>query len=221
MSTSLAVPGTTNGWPPLARVAAAGYGAFALGVVITGALNPGYSHVREAMSALAAMDAKFAWVMITGFMCLAVGLFATAAALWRRFAGSVAGRGVAVLVAMAGGLIVASGVFRQDCSEQLPSCVDHGEGIGASTHFWVHQYVGLGAFLIMLIALFVLARALRKTPGLTYLAIPTRVVAFVCLAVLIPSIVFGFEGYQGLVQRPLYALLFGWPILAAGLPRRG
>jgi hypothetical protein len=33
--------------------------------------------------------------------------------------------------------------------------------------------------------------------------------------------VVGFGDYNGLAQRPLLALLFGWPVVAAGIaPRR-
>jgi hypothetical protein len=204
----------------LVRVGATGFAAFAAGVVVVGALNPGYSHIREAMSALAATNARYAWLMIAGFMCLAIALVATGIALWRRLSATVSGRIAGGLVIGAGLLAGGSGLARQDCSEQLPSCVDYGEGIGASTHFWVHQYAGLAGFLVLLVALFVLARAVRLTPGLTYLAVPTRIVAFLCLAVLVPMFVFGFEGYHGLVQRPTYALMFGWPLLVAGLRSR-
>jgi hypothetical protein len=210
----------------LFRVAVAGYGAFALGVVVTGALNPGYSHVREAMSALAATDAKYAGIMIAGFLCLAISLMATGAAVWRRFAGPagrpgrIAGRVAAVMIAATGVLMVVAGLARQDCSEQLRSCVDYDEGIGASTHFWVHQYASLAGFLILQTALFLLPRALRGAPGLNRLAVPARIVAFASLVAVVPMFVFGFEGYHGLVQRPTYALMFGWPILVAGLRRR-
>jgi hypothetical membrane protein len=204
----------------LVRVGAAGYAAFAAGVVVVGALNPGYSHVREAMSALAATNARYAGLMIAGFMCLALALIATGVALWRRLSATTSGKLAGGLIIVFGLLAGVSGLARQDCSEQLPSCVDYGQGIGASTHFWVHQYVGLAGFLVLLVALFVLARAVRRTPGLTYLAVPSRIVAFLCLAVLVPMFIFGFEGYQGLVQRPTYALMFGWPLLVAGLRAR-
>jgi hypothetical protein len=204
----------------LVRVGSAGYAAFAVGVVVVGALNPGYSHIREAMSALAATNARYAGLMIAGFMCLAIALIATGVALWRRLSGTMSGRIAASLVIVSGLLAGVSGLARQDCSEQLPTCVDYGEGIGASTHFWVHQFAGLAGFLALLVALFVLARAVCRTPGLGYLAMPTRIVAFLCLAVLVPMFVFGFEGYHGLVQRPTYALMFGWPLLIAGLRSR-
>src|SRR4051794_33899813 len=204
----------------LVRVGAAGLAAFAAGVVVVGALNPGYSHVREAMSALAATDARYAGLMIAGFMCLAIALIATGVALWRRLSATTSGKVAGGLVIAAGLLAGTSALARQDCSEQLPSCVDYGRGIGASTHFWVHQYAGLAAFVVLLVALFVLARAVRKAPGLTHLAVPSRIVAFLCLAVLVPMVIFGFEGYEGLVQRPTYALMFGWPLLVAGLPAR-
>jgi hypothetical protein len=39
---------------PLARIAVGGVALFFLATVVVGALTPGYSHIREAISALAA-----------------------------------------------------------------------------------------------------------------------------------------------------------------------
>jgi hypothetical membrane protein len=202
----------------LVHVGAAGVASFFVASIITGALNPGYSHAREAVSALAATDARFAWIMITGFMLSAVGMSSTGVALWRRFVGNRAARVGAGILMIAGPLMVVAGVARQDCSERLSTCVDHGEGTGASTHFWVHQYVSLLLFVLVTVALFVLARGLRREAALSHLAVPTRVAGLFCLLVIVVMIVDemkSIDAYAGLAQRAFVLVQFGWPVVVA------
>lgn len=208
-------------WPPLARAAAVGVGGFFGASIIAGALDPGYDPVREAISALAATDAEHAGVMIGGFLLAAVAQACTAIALWQRFAGVRPGRIAAVLVMLAAPALVVCGLARQDCSERLTSCIDHGAAPLASTHFWVHQYVSLALFLALTVAQFLLARALRRSEGREHLATPTRVVALSCLAII--AVVFMAEignSYHGLFQRLFIFMIFVWPILVVGLPPR-
>lgn len=207
----------------LARIGAVGVASFFIASIITGALNPGYSPAREAVSALAATDARFAWIMITGFMISAVGMSSTGVALWRRFAGNRTARVAAGIVMLAGPLMVVAGLARQDCSERLPTCVDFGEGTGASTHFWVHQYVSLLLFVLMTVALLVLARGLRRDAGLAHFAVPTRVAGLFCLLVILVMIVDemkSIDAYAGLAQRAFVLVLFGWPVVVAAARRR-
>jgi hypothetical protein len=64
-------------------------------------------------------------------------------------------------------------------------------------------------------------RAVRRTDGFGYLKLPARVVAYGSLLVTVAAMTVGFGAVNGLVQRPYLALLFGWPILLAGIaPRR-
>jgi hypothetical membrane protein len=202
----------------LARIGAVGVASFFVASIITAALNPGYSHAREAVSALAATDARFAWIMITGFMISAVGMSSTGIALWRRFAGNRAARAAAGIMMLAGPLMVVAGLARQDCSERLPTCVDFGEGTGASSHFWVHQYVSLLLFVLMTVALFLLARGLRRDDGMSGFAVPTRVAGLFCLLVIVVMIVDemkSIDSYAGLAQRAFVLVLFGWPVVVA------
>jgi len=209
---------TSDGeWPLLAKIAGSAIVIWFTLSTIAGALNPGYSPIREAMSALAATDADYAWVAITGFMIAAVGLACTGIVLWRRFAGNRTGRVAATLVTLAAPEMVVAGLARQDCSEQLPTCIDYGDAPLASTHFWVHQYTALFMFVSLTVALFLLARALRRDAGRARLATPTRLVAFTCLAVIV--VVFMAEigsSWHGLIQRIFAALVFGWPVVVAG-----
>lgn len=208
----------------LAQLGAVGVGSFYLASLVTGTLNPGYSHTREAVSALAATDSRYAWIMIAGFMVCAVGLASTGTALWRRFPGGGPGRAAAVLVTLGFPMMVAAGLARQDCSERLPSCVDYGDGAGASTHFWVHQYVSMLGFVLLTVALFLLARGLRRDAGLSYLATPTRFAGIFSVLVIVTMIVDemkAIDAYAGFAQRVFVAVLFGWPIVVAAANRRG
>ena len=202
----------------LPLVGAAGVASFFVASMIAGALNPGYSPAREAISALAATDARHAWVMIVGFMLCAVGIASTGVALWRRFAGNRAARAAAGIMIFVAPLMVVSGFARQDCSERLKSCVDYGEGTGASAHFWVHQYVGMLLFVLLTAALFLLARGLRRDVGLSQFAVPTRVAGLLCVLFIADMIIeemHSIDSYAGLAQRAFGLVLFGWPVVIA------
>lgn len=217
MSTISLVPARTN---VAARLGIIGVGSFFAISVLAAALTPGYRSRRDAISALAAMDKPYAALMIAGFMLAAAGLFTTGVALAKRFGGTLSGRTATGLVLVSSGLMATAGLARQDCTEALPTCVDHGEAPLASTHFWVHQYVSLVMFLCLVIAAFVLVRAVRRTEGFGYLKVPARIVAYTSLILTVAAVTVGFGGLSGLIQRPYLALLFGWPILLATIAPR-
>jgi hypothetical membrane protein len=207
---------TVGASSPLARIALAGFVSFFAASVVVGALNPGYSPIREAMSALAATNARYAGLMIAAFLLAAVAFVSTGILLWRQFAGSRAGRVAAGLIMVGGPEMAVCGLARQDCSERLPSCIDYGSAPLASTHFWVHQYVALVLFTGLTVAMFLLARAVRTSAGREYLARPTRLIAIYCVLTIV--VVFMAEignSYHGLFQRLFAVLTFGWPLLIA------
>jgi hypothetical membrane protein len=211
-----AAPADAHRWPLLARIGALAVGAFVVDSIVVGLLNPGYNPVREAISALAATNADYAWLMIAGFLVQAVGLVCTGALLWRRVGRGKAGRAAAVLMMLAGPGMAVAGLARQDCSERLSSCVDYGEAPLASTHFWVHQYVSMAMFLGLIVAMFLLARALRRDPGRAHLAAPTRFVAIYCLLTVVAVFIAEIGNtYYGLFQRAFILLVFGWPVVVA------
>ncbi|MEV6493386.1 DUF998 domain-containing protein [Actinoplanes sp. NPDC051633] len=200
-----------------AKLGIAGIATFFTTSIAVAAVTPGYRSTRDAISALAAMDSPYAYVMIGGFLAAAAGLVATGIAVRQRYGARLA----AVLLIVSGALMATAGLARQDCSEALESCIDHGEAPLASTHFWVHQYVSLALFLTLVVTSFVLIRAVRRTPGFGYLTGPARIVAWTGLVVTVLAMTIGFGAVNGLVQRPYLALLFGWPtLLAAIAPRR-
>ncbi|WP_250004798.1 DUF998 domain-containing protein [Actinoplanes sp. M2I2] len=221
MSTQTKTPEATHGWPVPARIGAAGIATFFAASIVTAALTPGYRSTRDQISALAALDSPYAGIMIAGFLAAAVGLVSAGVGLARRYGATLSGRIAAGLVTVAGALTVVAGLARQDCSQALPSCVDHGDGALASNSFWIHQYASLLLFLLLVSASFVLIRAVRRTEGFGFLTVAARIVAYGTLALTVAMVVVGFGDQDGLVQRPYLAVLFGWPILAAAIaPRR-
>ncbi|OHV35660.1 MULTISPECIES: DUF998 domain-containing protein [Pseudofrankia] len=211
-----AAPADAHRWPLLARIGALAVGTFVVDAIVVGLLNPGYNPVREGVSALAATNADYAWLMIAGFLAQAVGLVCTGVLLWRRVGRGKAGRAAAVLVTLTGAGMAVAGLARQDCSERLSSCIDYDDAPLASTHFWVHQYVSMALFLGLIVALFLLARALRRDSGRAHLAVPTRFVAIYCLLT-VAAVFIGEIGnaYYGLFQRVFTLLVFGWPVVVA------
>lgn len=219
MTTTLAAPATTTRNLPV-RLAAGGLATFFGASLLTAALTPGYSSARDQISALAALDSPHAWIMITGFLVAAASLVATGVAVWRRYAARPSGKVAAGLLMVAAGLMTTAGLARQDCAESRPTCVDHGEATLASTHYWIHQYASLALFVVLISTAFVLIRAVRRTEGFGHLKVPARIVAWTGVILTVSMVTVGFGSFSGLVQRPYLALLFGWPILLAGIAPR-
>lgn len=212
-------PRWSGSWPAPAIVAGAGFGAFALSIAAAGALYPGYSHLRDTISALAATDSPSAWIMIAGFLALAAGTMAAGLTLWVRLRTGIAGRIGAAMVTLAGAGMVVAGLAQQDCSEIVDTCAAAEVAGTVSGHHVVHQLVSLAVFVVLAIALVVLARGLRTSRVWARLAVPTRVAGLVALVATVVMVTVGF-GDGGLVQRLLVTLLFGWPVLLAALPGR-
>jgi hypothetical membrane protein len=196
-----------NVW--LGRLAMAGPIVFTIAWLIGGLAQDAYSFRQEDISALAAMDAQYAWVMITGFVLLGLGTVALAAGLVStlRYPSAVIG---SVLLMIGGIGLVVAGLARNDCSSELPACaarVDAGE---VSWHHQVHDNVSLILFLALIAAPLVLARAFgrddRWRPLRTY-SILTGVLG---LALLVLYIVVSAGAWSGLAQRTFVSVLFLW-----------
>ena len=99
----------------LGRVAVAGPIAFTIAWLIGGLVQDDYSFRQEDISALAALDAQHAWIMITGFVLLGVGTIALAAGLAStlKYPSAVIG---SVLLMIAGIGFAVVGLARNDCS---------------------------------------------------------------------------------------------------------
>jgi hypothetical membrane protein len=209
-------------WPVTARIGAVGMASFYLASLAAGAVKPGYSHLREAMSALAAIDSPGASVMIAGFLVGAAGMLAVGLGIRRRLRVGVAGPVAAGLMLLSSALMVVVGLARQDCSERLPSCIDHGDAPLASTHFWVHQHASLALFVLLTVAMLVMARGLRRSGGWAYLARWSKLAGLLSVLAIAELIVDPpvLNPYAGLIQRLWVLILLGWPLVVAAAPAR-
>jgi hypothetical membrane protein len=183
--------------------------AFTIAWLLGGLVQDEYSVRQEDISALAALDAQHAWIMITGFVLLGVGTVALAAGLAStlRYPSAVIG---SVLLTIAGIGLAAAGLARNDCSSELPACaarVDTGE---VSWHHQVHDNVSLIIFLALIAAPLVFARAFgrdhRWRPLRTY-SIVTGLLGF---ALLVLYVIASAGTWNGLVQRIFVSVLFLW-----------
>jgi hypothetical membrane protein len=219
-SAALPLPSTARPGPSVAaRLGVLGLAGFWLAVGLAGAATPGYSHVRENISALAALPAPHPAVMITGFLLLAAGTVATAGALRQRLVGRSA-TAAAALIGLAGCCLVGSAVFRLDCSPTLTACRTLEETGAVSGHHVLHNLVSLLSFVLIIAALFTLGRALRRSPGLSHLRWPTCVIALLGAAFVIGLVIGTYGKVEGLAQRMFVLGVYGWLVLLAVAPAR-
>jgi hypothetical membrane protein len=183
--------------------------AFTAAWLLGGLVQDEYSVRQEDISALAAMDAQYAWIMITGFVVLGVGTVALAAGLAStlRYPSAVIG---SVLLMIAGIGLAVAGLARNDCSSELPACAARADASEVSWHHQVHDNVSLIIFLALIAAPLVFARAFgrddRWRPLRSY-SILTGLLGFALLALYM----IGSAGtWNGLVQRVFVSVLFLW-----------
>jgi hypothetical membrane protein len=193
----------------LGRLAIAGPIAFTAAWLLGGLVQDEYSVRQEDISALAAMDAQYAWIMITGFVVLGVGTVALAAGLAStlRYPSAVIG---SVLLMIAGIGLAVAGLARNDCSSELPACAARADAGEVSWHHQVHDNVSLIIFLALIAAPLVFARAFgrddRWRPLRSY-SILTGLLGFALLVLYM----FASAGtWNGLVQRVFVSVLFLW-----------
>jgi hypothetical membrane protein len=209
MTTTLEPTGTTPQTTSslLPRAAVAGVAAFLLASLVAGFLDPGYSPVSEAISALASTQSEAAGVMIAGFLLGGLGLLAAGSTLWRT--SRAAGLGTAA----AGVLLAVDGLLRQSCSSLQQACADRESAGDVSGAHVAHDLVALVLFVLLAAVAYVLARRLRS-----------RWVLWAAVAETLLVVWFGsgaYGEYGGLVQRALVLLAFGLPAYAAARRAQG
>lgn len=193
----------------LGLLSMAGPIAFTIAWIIGGLIQDEYSLRLEDISALAAMDAQYAWIMITGFVLLGVGTVALAVGLVStlRYASAVIG---SVLLMVAGIGLVVVGLARNDCSTELPACaarVDAGE---VSSHHQVHDYVSLIMFLALIAAALVCARAFGRDDHWRHLRVYSVATGVFGFALLVLYVIEPAVTWNGFVQRIFVSVLFVW-----------
>ena len=193
----------------LGRLAVAGPIAFTVAWLIGGFAQDEYSVRREDISALAALDAQSAWIMITGFLLLAAGTVALAAGLASTLNSRPAVVG-SILVLIAGVGIAVAGLARNDCSSELTACADRVDAGDVSWHHAVHDTVSLVIFLALVAAPLVLASAFRRDErwqNLRGYSIITGLVGFVLLVLFVTE---AAGSWNGLLQRVFVSVPFLW-----------
>jgi hypothetical membrane protein len=179
-----------------------------------------YSPRREDISALAALDAQQPWLMVVGFVALAVGVVALGIGLLRAVEGGKAAYVGALLVLVAGLGILVAGFARNDCSSELAACKARIDAGDVSWHHGVHDAVSGLVFLAFVVAQLVLARAFRRDPSWRDLRAYSIVSGALTLALLVLFGAGAIDGWNGLVQRVLLAVLFAWTIVLGMRLRR-
>src|SRR3954447_4921324 len=198
----------------LARLAVLALVGFVLAVVVAGAVTPGYHVVAEYISALAARTNPHPWIMTAGFVCLAVSTVAAALTLSRRV-GGISGAIGCVLLGLAGLALVGAAAFRLDCSPTLASCAAQEVAGQVSGQHVLHNLVSLLSHLLLAIAYLVLARPLRKSPGLARVSRPTLAVGLGLLAFTVALVTADFDPIAGAVQRVAVVVAYGWSVRLA------
>jgi len=168
-----------------------------------------YSVRQEDISALAAMDAQHAWIMITGFVLLGVGTVALAAGLAStlNYPSAVIG---SVLLMIAGIGLAVAGLARNDCSSELPACAARADAGEVSWHHQVHDNVSLIIFLALIAAPLVFARAFGRDDRWRPLRSYSILTGLLGFALLVLYMIASAGTWNGLVQRVFVSVLFLW-----------
>ncbi|MDG6106091.1 DUF998 domain-containing protein [Dactylosporangium aurantiacum] len=203
----------------LAKISSAGAAVFAAATVIAGALYPGYSHQREAVSQLAATGSPGAPVMIVGFLALAAGTVAAGLALRRLLPAGAAGRTAGALMVVAGALLVVAGLARPACSDWIGACTAAERAGTLPLRHVVHNLVSPLVFVLLIAAVLTLARGLARN-GARRLAWPSLAVGLVSCVTLAALVTGAVPAAPGLLQRLFLLVLFGWIVAVAPLAAR-
>ena len=199
----------------LGRLAVLGPILFTLAWLIGGVVQDGYSPRQEDISALAALDAQHAWLMMAGFLLLGAGTVALAAGLAEVVKGRRAAIG-SILVALAGLGIIVAGLARNDCSSELEACASRGRAGDVSWHSATHDLVSLLIFLALTAAPLVLARAIRSQDSWRDLRRYSLVTGVLCLVLLVLYGSGVAAPWNGLVQRVFVSVPFLWIAILGG-----
>ena len=201
----------TAGWRRvLGWCAVAGPVLFTAAWLVAGSVQDVYSPRREDISALAALDAQHAWIMIAGIVALGLSVVALGLGLVGAIDDGRSATVGAILLVVAGLMFVVAGVARDDCSSELRACKKRVDAGDVSWHHVVHDNVGIAVFLVLVVVPLVLARAFRSDGRWRDLRRYSLASGGVTLVLLL---VFGgdtFSGWNGLAERILVTIPLVW-----------
>lgn len=198
----------------LAWAALAGQVAFIAAWIVAGALEPGYSHLEEGVSALGADNALNPAIVNAGLVIIGASFAALGPALLgvlpRRPAAAFA---VALFVA-SGAALALSGLLPLDCGMAVDErCRAQWRAGELSWQHDAHLWSGLVAEVLLASTPFALARALWPGP------VAAAAVACGAIGLLISAVFLALHGVDdapaGLVQRAGWDVLHLWVLIVA------
>jgi hypothetical protein len=144
----------------LVWIALAGQAIFIVSWIVAGALEPGYSHLDQAVSELGASDASHAWIVNAGLVVYGLSFVALGVALL----GVLRSRLALALFVLAGVTIVVAGLVPLDCGLSDNRCEHMFRAGELSWHTDVHLWASLVSQLLLAATPFAVARALWPAP---------------------------------------------------------
>ena len=197
--------------------------AFAVASLIATAAQRGYNPRREDISALAALDAQYPWIMITGFLVFSGCTIALAAGLRGAIQPSQAATAGPIMILFVGLGIAGLGLMRNDCSTALASCAARVRTANVSWHHHGHDLVSIAVFATLMLAPVVFAEAFRNDPRWQSLRTYSRVTAALSLGLFVVYILSSsaIPAWSGLAQRLFTTATLTWlAVLGTRLARR-
>ena len=194
LSAGQATPTRPDAWTQAGALAGlAGPAAFTTAWIAASLLQPGERVFAVQISGLAAENARYPWIMITGFLLLGAGAVAFGAALRRGLGGWPESGPAPAVIQAAGLLTIAAGLLRRD--HLLLA------GGPESWHNHAHDVISAAAYLLMVAAPLILARRLRPDARWHVLAAPLGAAAMTSAVLLIVFYAGPHEAWDGLLQR--------------------
>jgi hypothetical membrane protein len=172
--------------------------AFTAAWIVASLLQPGEQVFAVQISGLAAENARYPWIMITGFLLLGAGAITFGTALRHGLGGWPESGPAPAVIQAAGVLTIAAGLLRRDHL----LLADGPE----SWHNHAHDVISAAAYVLMVAAPVLLARRLRPDPRWRVLTVPIVVAATVSAAMLVVFYALPHQTWDGLLQRTAVSL---------------
>jgi hypothetical protein len=215
LSSGPAADAGPGAWTRAAALAGlAGAAAFTAAWIAASFLQAGEQVFAVQISGLAAENARYPWIMITGFLVLGGGALAFGAALRRALGGWPRSGPAPAVIQAAGAATIAAGLLRRDHLLL--------EGGRESWHNHAHDVISAAAYLLMVAAPVLLARRLRPDARWRGLPVPLVAAAVLSAALLVAFYGLPHEPWDGLLQRIAVSLpLAAIAIVSVRLARTG
>lgn len=193
--TILSVPGPPGAWLWLRTGAGVGGpAAFTAAWITSSLLQTGHSAAEVQISGLAAPNARYPWIMISGFVVLGGCSVGFGSALREALGGHGNAGPVPGLIQAAGVLTVAAGLLRRDQMLLAGSA-------GESWHNRAHDVLSILIYATLIVGPLLLARRMRDEPRLRSLRMPVAACAVASAAVLAVFASPVLRPWDGVLQR--------------------